>query len=52
MAYALLVLAFIFFIVWIICFLAYHIAGGAIHILLAIAVILFIIHFIRGRSTP
>jgi len=52
MAYALLVLAFIFFIIWIICFLAVHITAGAIHILLAIAVILFIIHFVRGRATP
>ncbi|MBV9008723.1 MAG: lmo0937 family membrane protein [Verrucomicrobia bacterium] len=30
--------------------LAFHIAGGLIHILIVIAVILFILHFIRGRS--
>jgi len=30
--------------------LAFHIAGGLIHILIVIAVILFILHFVRGRS--
>lgn len=51
MRYILLVLAFIFFIIWIVCWLAFHVAGGLIHILLVVAVILFIIHLVRGRST-
>ncbi|HEY1216551.1 MAG TPA: lmo0937 family membrane protein [Bryobacteraceae bacterium] len=51
MRYILLVLAFIFFIIWIISWLAFHVAGGLIHLLLVIAVILFIIHLVRGRST-
>jgi uncharacterized membrane protein YtjA (UPF0391 family) len=29
--------------------LAFHIAGGLIHILIVIALILFILHFVRGR---
>ncbi|MFL6516165.1 MAG: lmo0937 family membrane protein [Chthoniobacterales bacterium] len=29
--------------------LAFHIAGGLIHILIVIAVIMFILHFVRGR---
>ena len=49
--FGLLVLAFIFFIVWIIAWLAFHVAGGFIHILIVIAVILLIVHFVRGRST-
>lgn len=51
MRYILLVLAFIFFIIWIISWLAFHVAGGLIHLLLVVAVILFIIHLVRGRST-
>ena len=50
MRYILLVLAFIFFIIWIVSWLAFHVAGGLIHLLLVIAVILFIIHLVRGRS--
>ncbi|MFN2476392.1 MAG: lmo0937 family membrane protein [Chthoniobacterales bacterium] len=30
--------------------LAFHIAGGLIHILIVIAVVMFILHFIRGKS--
>jgi uncharacterized protein DUF5670 len=52
MRYLVLVLAFIFFIIWIISFLAFHVASGLIHILLVIAIILFVLHFFRGRSTP
>ena len=29
--------------------LAFHIAGGLIHILIVIAVVMFILHFVRGR---
>jgi hypothetical protein len=45
----LLVIAIILLLFWIGGF-AFHIAGGLIHILIVIAVILFILHFIRGRS--
>jgi putative effector of murein hydrolase LrgA (UPF0299 family) len=51
MRFILLILAFIFFIIWIVSWLAFHVAGGLIHLLLVIAVILFIIHLVRGRST-
>jgi hypothetical protein len=46
----LLVLAIILFVVWILGFAAFHIAGGLIHLLLIFAVISIIIHFVRGRS--
>ena len=29
--------------------LAFHVAGGLIHILIVIAVVMFILHFVRGR---
>ncbi len=45
----LLILAIILLILWGGGF-AFHLAGGLIHILLVIAVILFILHFVRGRG--
>jgi hypothetical protein len=46
-----LALAFIFLIIWLVSWLAFRVAGGLIHIILVVAVILLIIHFARGRST-
>jgi len=45
----LLILAIILLLFW---FggLAFHIAGGLIHILIVIAVVLAILHFVRGRA--
>jgi len=43
----LLVIAIILLILWAGGF-AFHVAGGLIHLLLVIAVIVFILHFIRG----
>ncbi len=37
-------------IVWLLGLTAFHIAGGIIHILLILAVISVVIHFVRGRS--
>jgi hypothetical protein len=45
----LLVIAIILLLLWLGGF-AFHVAGGLIHILIVIAVVLFILHFIRGRS--
>ena len=42
------VIAGILIVLWLIGLLA-HVAGGLIHILLVVAVIVFIVHFIRGR---
>ncbi len=45
---------FLFFVlvaVWLTAWAAFHVAGGAIHLLLIIAVISLLIHFVRGRST-
>jgi hypothetical protein len=41
----------ILFIAWLVCFLVAHITSPLIHLLLAIAVILFIWNLVTGRST-
>jgi hypothetical protein len=46
----LLILAAFLFIIWVVSFLAFHMAGGLIHLLLVIAVISLVVHFFR-RST-
>lgn len=44
-----LTLAIILGIIWLILWLAVHITSGLIHILIALAVISFIVHLFRGR---
>jgi hypothetical protein len=38
-------------VLWLLGFFAFHVAGGLIHILLILAVISLIFHFVRGAST-
>lgn len=45
----LLTIAIILFILWLLGFVAFHVAGGFIHILLIIAVIVIIWNFLTGR---
>jgi hypothetical protein len=42
-------IALILLILWALGFLAFHVAGGLIHILLVIAVIVFIVQLVQGR---
>ncbi len=42
-----LILAVILFVLWALGFLAFHVAGGLIHILLVVAVVLAVIHLLR-----
>ena len=42
-------IAAILLVLWLLGFFAFHVAGGLIHILLVIAIIVFIVHFITGR---
>jgi hypothetical protein len=44
----LLVIAILLLLFWVGGF-AFHIAGGLIHILIVIALVMFILHFMRGR---
>jgi len=37
-------------VMWLLGFVAFHVSTGVIHILLVLAVISIIIHFLRGRS--
>jgi Family of unknown function (DUF5670) len=43
-------LAVLFLIAWLVAFVAFHIAMGAIHILLGLFVIFLIVHFVRGAA--
>jgi hypothetical protein len=43
-------LAALLVILWLLGFLAFHVAGGLIHILLVVAVIVIVLHFVRGRA--
>ncbi len=53
-----LIADFIFLILFVICLVgwllawaAFHVAGGGVHLLLVLAVIWLIVHFMRGRRT-
>jgi hypothetical protein len=37
-------------VLWLLGFLAFHVAGGLIHLLLIVALISLVLHFVRGRS--
>jgi hypothetical protein len=43
-------LAALLVILWLLGFLVFHVAGGLIHILVVVAVIVLILHFVRGRG--
>ena len=43
-------LAIFLVILWAAGFLVFHVAGGLIHLLLVIAVVVFVFNLIRGRS--
>lgn len=45
-----LTIAAVLLILWLLGFTVFPIAGGLIHIVLVIAVIMVIIHFVRGRA--
>jgi hypothetical protein len=45
-----LILFIVLLLAWVLGFLAFHVAGGLIHLLLIVAVISLIVHFMRGRS--
>jgi hypothetical protein len=45
-----LVLFFILLGGWLLAWLAFHVAGGLIHLLLIVAVISLVLHLFRGRN--
>jgi hypothetical protein len=46
-----LVLFFVFAAIWLTGWLAFHIAGGLIHLLLIVALISLVLHLFRGART-
>lgn len=44
-------IAAILVVLWLLGFFAFHVAGGLIHLLLVIAVVMVILHFVTGRRT-
>ena len=44
-------LAVILLVAWLLGFGVFHVAGGLIHLLLVIALVVFLINFISGRRT-
>ncbi len=46
-----LILFVVLLLAWIFSWAVFHVAGGLLHILLIVAVISLIIHFVRGRTT-
>jgi uncharacterized protein DUF5670 len=47
----LIVLAVILGIAWVLGFTVFHVASGAIHLLVILAIASLIFHFVRGRGT-
>ena len=43
-------IAVILLVLWLAGFLAFKVTSGLIHLLLVIAVIMFVLHFVRGRG--
>jgi len=44
-----LILFFVFLIAWVLCWAAFHITVGLIHLLLVVAVIALIVHLMHSR---
>lgn len=47
----LLIIAVVLVALWLLGFLAFHVTTAAIHIILLIALVLVVLHFVRGRRT-
>jgi hypothetical protein len=46
----LIALAVILAVAWLLGFTVFHVASGAIHLLIALAVVALIVHFVQGRT--
>jgi hypothetical protein len=43
-------IAAVLIVLWLLGFLAFHVSSGLIHVLLVIAIVMLLFHFLRGRS--
>jgi hypothetical protein len=47
---SLFLIAFVvLFVAWLLGGFVFHVAGGLIHVLLVVAIIVLVVHFVRGR---
>jgi hypothetical protein len=46
----LLILAVVFAVLWALGYFAFHVASGAVHLLLLVAAVGLVLHFVRGRG--
>jgi hypothetical protein len=46
----LLVIAIVLLVAWLLGFTVFHVTTGLIHLVIVVAIILFILHFFRGRG--
>lgn len=44
------IIAVVLLVLWLLGFFAFHVTTAMIHVLLLIAVVLVVLHFLRGRS--
>ena len=44
-----LISAIVLLVLWVLGWLVFHVAGGLIHVLLVVAIITLIVHFVRGK---
>ncbi|HTX15999.1 MAG TPA: DUF5670 family protein [Candidatus Baltobacteraceae bacterium] len=52
MRFAFLGLAILFIFIWVLAFIAFHVAGFFIHVFLILALIFFVVHLLRPRRAP
>lgn len=46
-----IVLFIVLIVIWLVAWAALHVTGGFVHLLLVLAVISLIVHFVRGRRS-
>ena len=44
-----LISAIVLFVLWVLGWFVFHVAGGLIHVLLVVAIVTLIVHFVRGK---
>ena len=45
------IIAVVLIVLWLLGFFAFHVGAGLIHILLVVALIMIVLHFVTGRRT-
>ena len=45
-----LAIAIVLFVLWALGFFAFHVASGLIHVLLVVALVVFVVNLVRGRK--